>query len=176
MALVFAAIIGAVLIGHTVSKSNAENSYAATLNALSNEVISGAADAEEQCNLIISVWHDSIFEETNDETKKYTAGTDDFNDALDNLFADEDFQATNESIETSRDLVDMYMEELKNPPEKYEKCYDTALELYGKYKNFTNMALDPTGSYETFTDDFSEADDETVELYEKFVSMIPSVE
>ena len=176
LALVFAAIIGAVLIGHAVSKSNAENSYAATLNALSNEVISGAADAEEQCNLIISVWHDSIFEETNDETKKYTAGTDDFNDALDNLFADEDFQATNESIETSRDLVDMYMEELKNPPEKYAKCYDTALELYGKYKNFTNMALDPTGSYETFTDDFSEADDETVELYEKFVTMIPSVE
>ena len=100
----------------------------------------------------------------------------DFNDALDNLFADEDFQATNESIETSRDLVDMYMEELKNPPEKYEKCYDMALELYGEYKSFTNLALDPTGSYETFNDDFSEADDETVELYEKFVSMIPSVE
>ena len=51
-----------------------------------------------------------------------------------------------------------------------------ALELYGQYKSFTNLALDPTGSYETFTDDFSEADDETVELYEKFVTMIPSVE
>ena len=51
-----------------------------------------------------------------------------------------------------------------------------ALELYGKYKNFTNLALDPKGSYETFNDDFSEADNETVELYDKFVTMIPAVD
>ena len=38
------------------------------------------------------------------------------------------------------------------------------------------MALDPTGSYETFNDDFSEEDDETVEVYDKFVTMLPSVE
>lgn len=169
-------IIGAIIIGIAVSKSSDEGRYADNLNVLSNEIISGASDAESQCNLILAVWHDSIFEEVNDNTKKYVSGTDDFNDALGNLFADEDFQATNESIETSKGVVDMIMEELKDPPEKYEKCYDVALELYGKYNAITNMALDPTGSYETFTDDFSDVDSELLEIYNKYTTMIPSSE
>ena len=38
------------------------------------------------------------------------------------------------------------------------------------------MALDPTGSYETFTDDFSDVDSELLEIYNKYTTMIPSSE
>lgn len=169
-------IIGAIIAGVSVTKAKEDEKYVTNLNALSSFILNSSVDVENQCNLIQSVWHDAIYEEPSAETKKYVSGTDDFNEALENLFADEDFQDKNDQITASKSTIDSIMDYLKDPPDKYEKYYDEAVELYGKYCEFVNLAIDPDGSYTSYTDKFQELDSELLEEYNKYTTIIPSNE
>lgn len=58
----------------------------------------GASEAEDAGNLIKSVWYNTIYEETDSKTDKYTHSESngfrfnkDFNDSLSALFSDSDF-------------------------------------------------------------------------------------
>ena len=170
-------IAASVTIGIIVHKNNLEQEYAKNLNMFTTEVLYGAQDSESQCNLVMSVWHDAIWNDTSDEeTKKYVVGAKDFNDALTKLYADKDFQSKTSDINSNKDTVDSLMEKLKNPPEKYKDCYNVAVELYSKYNSFVNMAVDPSGSYNSYSENVQDLDSEVADLYSKLNTMLPSVD
>mgnify|MGYP007005094046 CR=1 FL=1 len=56
--------------------------------------------------------------------------------------------------------VNAYVKALQNPPKKFQAGYQKITE----YLKFTNMALNPTGSLNSFAEDFEEIDKETAEL------------
>ncbi len=169
-------VLAGIIAGVSVSKAIEEKDYIKNLNAFGTLVIQGLADAETQCNLVQSVWHDAIWDDPDSETRKYVQGAEDFNEALQNLYSDEDISEDINALNNNKGTVKLAIDSLKNPPEGYEKYYDTALDLYAKYESFLDMAIEPSGSYNAYTENFRNLDNETLELFKKFQSMIPSVE
>ncbi len=70
-------------------------SYQQAYNSLAYDMYDSAVIAEDCGNLIVSVWGNAIWNERDAKTDKYTMEkgvfVDDFNDALDKLYSDEDF-------------------------------------------------------------------------------------
>lgn len=125
------------------------------------------------------MWNNSIFEENDSETDKYTVKSRsstwmgynydfyDFNTALSNLFSDDDFSSKIDEIAENQETVSAMMKELQNPPEEWENAYNDLQDFYDAYLSLTNMAINPTGSLQTFSSGFREADAETVNCYNK---------
>jgi hypothetical protein len=143
--------------------------YKTNVAIISVVMLDGAADAEEAGNLIKSVWYNSIYEEYDYQTDKYTLENgkfvDDFNDALGNLFSDESFEELIVDIENNQNDVAKTMKELKDPPEECEEMYESLKEYYDAYLMLTNLAIDPTGSLTSFSSSFNDADSEVLNCY-----------
>lgn len=148
------------------AKKYAEQYYS-NMESASSTMLLGASSAESAGNLIHDVWYNAIYDKYDSETSKYTRGASDFNDALANLFKDEDFKKKIEFIKNNQDSVNNYMKELKNPPEQYKDIYEDLKEYYDAYIEFTNLVIDPTGSLTTFTSNFNDSDSKTVNCYKK---------
>ena len=123
--IVFALIVVSVL-GIGISQKAKELKYYSNMETVSFTMLDGATKAEDAGNLIKSVWYNNaIFEERNSETDKYTMKNgkfvDDFNDALSELFADENFSNSISEIVTNQSDGANLMKQLKEPPKKYEK-------------------------------------------------------
>ena len=147
------------------ARVQADNDYASNLELASFTMLTGASTAEEAGTLIHDVWYDTIFDEHNADTSKYTSGNSDFNDSLSELFSDEEFQDKITSIKSNQDTVKDLMQELTNPPAEYEEAYDTLKNYYDAYLELTNLAISQTGSLQSYTDDFNEADSNVLKYY-----------
>lgn len=143
--------------------------YSENLRYAIDTMLSGAADSENCCNLIVQVWSNAIWEKEDSDTDKYTKPdgrfVTDFNEALNNLFADSDFNTQIGNIKENQETVNSIIGQLKNPPEEYKAAYETLSECYDAYRTFTNMAINPTGSLNTFSADFDAADTEFIHCY-----------
>ena len=169
--IVLAAICG-VSIKQMVDKQNlekAEANYKSNLSTIMHTMLSGASDAESACNLIKKVWYNSIYEERDTETDKYTKPkgyfSGDFNDALELLFSDTSFSVKIQDIKTNQVSVKSMMKTLQNPPDEYESAYDSLKELYDAYLDLTNLAINPTGSLQLFSSNFNDANGKMLKCY-----------
>lgn len=148
-------------------KQNEE--YETNLNMAAYAMLSGASDAETCGNLIKQVWYNAIYEKSDSKTDKYTkpkgSYVSDFNDALQNLFSDSSFSSQIADINDNKDTVNSLMKKLKNPPEEYKDAYESLSKLYDAYISLTNLATDPTGSLQTYSQNFNDADNETLNCY-----------
>lgn len=161
---------GATIFGvNQYQKKKAAEEYADNLELATYSMLSDASEAETCGNLIKQVWYNAIYEKRDDTTDKYTRPkgyfVSDFNDALGNLFLDTSFQSKISSIEENQKTVASLMKELKNPPEEYKDAYEAISELYDAYISLTNLATDPSGSLQTFSTNFNDADTETLNCY-----------
>ncbi len=168
--VVFALIVIGVL-GIGILQKLKEPDYYSNMEKVSFAMLDGAAKAENAGNLIKSVWYNAIYEKRNSETDQYTMKkgkfVDDFNDALSELFADENFTNSIFEIETNQSQVIDLMKQLKNPPKKYEEAYSVLMAYYDNYLKMTKIVINPTGSLNTFSEDFDTYDNDTVDSYEK---------
>ena len=143
--------------------------YSDNLELATFTMLSGAGDAESSANLIKQVWYNAIYEKQDDETDKYTKPdgyfVSDFNDALGNLYSDESFSRKISSIKDNQDTVGGLMKELKNPPDEYKEAYDALSVFYEAYISLTNCAIDPSGSLQTYSSSFNDADTNTLNAY-----------
>ena len=168
--IVFALIVISAL-GIGILQKAKELKYYSNMETVCFTMIDGAAKAENAGNLIKSVWYNAIFEERNSETDKYTMKNgkfvDDFNDALSELFADESFSNSISKIVTNQSEVANWVKQLKEPPKKYEEAYSVLKVYYDNYLKMTKIVINPTGSLNTFSEDFNTYDNNTVDSYEK---------
>lgn len=143
--------------------------YGSNLSLAAYSMLSSASDAETCGNLIKQVWYNAIYKESDSKTDKYTKPdgyyVSDFNDALQNLFSDSSFSSQLADINDNKDTVNSLMKKLKNPPEDYKDAYDSLSKLYDAYISLTNLATDPTGSLQTYSQNFNDADSETLNCY-----------
>lgn len=130
-----------------------------------DEIMSVSADTETIGNLICSVWHNAIWEKDNTDTAKYTSTAKDFNEALSNLYEDEDFVKKVNSVRNKQSEIDGYLGKLKNPPEKFEDAYDEFKELYYAYSDYVDFVLSCEGSYNTYTENISKKSSTLMESY-----------
>ena len=57
------------------------------------------------------------------------------------------------------------MKKLKNPPNEYKDAYDAISDFYDAYIALTNCATDPSGSLQTYSSTFNDADTNTLNAY-----------
>lgn len=169
--IIVSALIVVGALGFVISQKAKELVYCSNMETVSFIMLDGASKAENAGNLIKSVWHNAIFEEQNSETDRYTMKNgkfvEDFNDALSGLFADENFISRISEIETNKSEVADLMKQLKKPPKKYEEAYSVLKVYYDNYLKMTNIVICPTGSLNSFSEDFSTYDSDTADSYEK---------
>lgn len=176
--IIAASVLGVLVVGtlgfQIIQKQNAtkvSEDYGQNLELVSTMMLDGASEAETAGNLIKSVWYNSIFEEYDSETDKYTMPDgyflSDFNDALSNLFEDSDFNDNMSSIETNQNSVASMMKSMQNPPEEYIDAYDSLQEFYDSYLSFTNIVINPSGNLQTFSSNFSGGDSDVLSCYNK---------
>ena len=137
----------------------------------------GGSDAENIINLTLKVWSNSIYEERDNETDKYTRPdgyfVSDFNDALGNLYSDNTTSKKVSNIKDNQSLVEDIMKKLQSPPDKLEKCYETITDLYSAYQGVTDLAINPTGSYSSYADDKKNKINDFMSAYDKLGTQIP---
>ena len=171
ISIISIALIAVCVLGFSISQKAKETEYYSNMEYVSYTMLDGADKAESAGNLIKSVWYNAIYEEKDTETDKYTMKNgkfvDDFNDALSSLFADENFVNSISEIELNQSEVTDLMKKLKNPPKKYEEAYAVLVSYYDNYIKMTKSVISPTGSLQTFSDDFHTYDTDTVNSFEK---------
>ena len=69
------------------------------------------------------------------------------------------------TIEDNQDTVNALLKKLKNPPDEYKDAYDAVSDLYDAYISLTNCATDPSGSLQTYSSTFNDADTNTLNAY-----------
>lgn len=171
IAIIAAILVGAAFVVSSIIKSNNSAKYSKNLKSATTIMLLGASEAEDTGNLIKSVWYNTIYEEYDSKTDKYTRSkgygfNDDFNDSLSALFSDSDFTEKISNIESNQETVSSLMKKLQNPPEKYKEAYSAIKEYYNAYLDLTGLVTNPTGSLQTFSSNFNNADKETANCYE----------
>lgn len=159
----------------------AYNTYIDNLTFSQICMLAGGSDAESLCNLTLRVWGNSIYKEKDSETDRFTRKDngkgvfyDDFDDALFNLYLDEDTSNTRKSIEENQKTVKQLIKDLQTVPEGLEKCYDTISDLYDAYNTLTELAVNPSGNYSGYSSNKATAVSEFMSLYEKLDNQIPN--
>lgn len=137
--------------------------YHDTLVEYYNTLVPSAKKADRSSILILKVWKNCIEKEEDSETDKYTKDNnghfyEDFNDALEALYADESFIEGKEQILDGQKKVDKLYKKLMNPPEQYEDAFDIAKKLYSAYNDLCKCGTDPTGNINTATSKHNDAD------------------
>lgn len=59
------------------------------------------------------------------------------------------------------------MKKLKNPPKKYEEACAVLKTYYDNYIKMVKLVISPSGSLQTFSEDFNAYDSDTVNSFEK---------
>lgn len=169
LALVLLLVV--VIAGIFTYQAHQETIYYNNMVDLANTMIDGAQKAENAGNTIMLVWTNAIYQKRADQTDKYTMANgrfvDDFNVALDNLFADEEFMQSLSDIQTRQAEATDLMKKMKNPPDKYAEAAAALKECYDNYIKFTGCVIDPRGSLNSFSEDFGASDEAVVDSLQK---------
>lgn len=169
LALVLLLVV--VIAGIFTYQAHQETIYYNNMVDLANTMIDGAQKAENAGNTIMLVWTNAIYQKRADQTDKYTMANgrfvDDFNVALDNLFADEEFMQSLSDIQTRQAEATDLMKKMKNPPDKYAEAAAALKECYDNYIKFTGCVIDPRGSLNSFSEDFGKYDEAVADSLQK---------
>ncbi len=143
--------------------------YQAAYNQLVTDMLNDAALAERLGNLTIKVWNNAIWQKEDEESDAFTKVNgqfvSDFNEALKNLTSDESFSKDIAALSGNQQQVKASMKDMLNPPEGYENAFKALETMYNSYIKFTNFVLSGTGSLESYSNDFLDADNELDEKY-----------
>lgn len=159
-------------------KIQRKKEYIDALYTLRASVLLGGSEAEDLGNLTRSVWYDAIFKEYDSETKPYVLNehggyVTNFNEAIRNLSNDESIQTQKDIISGTLDVAEDAMSVLKSPPEDMRECYEVAFDLYTEFSNLCNLAINPSGSLQSYTEEFRETDGDVADLYERLNVIMP---
>ena len=158
--------------------------YIENLSLARNYMLQGGAEAEGTCNLIKSVWYNTIFEKSDAATDQYTKSgsvsskksgkfNEDFNTSLSKLYESDEYKDKVITIKASQNLVEETMKKLQSPPDDLRDCYETLNDMYEAFTEFTKMAINPSGSLQTYSDDFASCDTTFMKCYDKLGTQIP---
>lgn len=158
-----------------LAEQQIETEYSDNMKSAITYMQRGTAQAKSIGELTHSVWYNAIFKESDNQTDVFTKKSYDkwydFNTALYNLYMDEDYSARIKRLENNQGFVAETMKLLTNPPEKYEEAYENIKDYYSTYLELTNLVISPTGTLQTFTENYNNAVsavskyDDTMKIY-----------
>lgn len=186
IALLLMTILTLNFVGKAQEKKAAEekkktiSQYREKIVSLQTMMISTGADAEEMINLTSKVWGNSIREEADPATDKYTkmdgygSFWDDFNIALGNLYDDPDIIAKVTTLESNGNKINVLMKDIQNPPDNYTKVYETLLEAHSDLSGVISLAVSPSGSLTSFNQESRQKIDAFIAKYKMINTILPN--
>lgn len=151
-----AAVISLMIVVISIVNGFKLNKYETTLVETYNTMVQGAEQAESYASLESKVWRNCIMQSASTETDKYTKNEygnyfSDFNDALQKFHTGE--YLTYSEVSANVDVVNNYMAELKDCPDKFEEEYRALKEMYVAYSDLTDLVVgDSSYSCNSFSD------------------------
>ena len=126
-------------------------------------------DAVNACSaLLMDVWGNAIWKIQDPETDPFTCPggvfVNDFNDALDSLYSDEDFCEKLKLLDEKQQELRMLKREIQNPPKDYEDYNECLLQMVNNWIKISMTILNPSGSYDDLNQQFHDLFDESHEL------------
>lgn len=171
------AVITAVFAVKQHNATTAREEYIENLRSIQAHMLSGGSVAEQMCNFTKSVWYNTIYEERDSKTDKYTMNNgkfnEDFNDSLSMLYSNSDAITVIDGLKENRETVSTLMNDLQNPPDELATCFATVESMYDAYWGLTGLAISPTGSLKTYSEEFRTYDSDFMKYYEKLDAQIP---
>lgn len=151
------------------------NEYLTLVKTVRTDMLDGGVGAETLTNEIRAIWNNAIWKKDDAKTDAFTkvngAFVGDFNEALKSHNLNPDTIKKEVEIETNQILVKDMMEKLKVVPEGLEDHYTKITDLYDVYLEFTDIAINPTGSLKTYSDKVSTLDSDFMTKYNKIDSL-----
>lgn len=139
--------------------------YNEEIREASNAIVEAYGEVKMVDGQVTRVWHDAIWGEDNPSTSKYTKNAKDFNEALANLYASDEYTNKVSSIMTAQTEIDVDLAELKNPPKKYEEAYIKFKELYSTFSAYADFVISSEGSYNSYTEESAKKEEKFLECY-----------
>ncbi|MCD5324160.1 MULTISPECIES: hypothetical protein [Pontibacillus] len=109
-------------------------------------------------------WRDAIF---SDEDI-------DFNTALILHLADLEENGTLKDLKSGRDKLDSKIQELQDVHPQFENVYDDFLDLYATYTQINDLAIEPTGSLQSYGDNYERLNGDFNQSYSTIKVRVPT--
>ncbi len=138
--------------------------YGNLISAVST-MLTGTIRAEDAAGLVHDVWYNCIYKKKDSATDKYTLDANgeflgDFNVAISRLYIDSNFTKKIKELMDNQDSVNELMKSLNAPPEEYQNAYNDLKKLYDAYLTLSECVISPSGSLNSFTATFNQADED----------------
>ena len=155
---IFVLVIG--FFGYTGYQAYKWNSYFEIVDEM-REVRNSTVDAVNQSkNLLMKVWYNSIGKISDSETDRFTSPNgyfvEDFNEALNLLYEDEEFSKNLSLIEEKQNELRKLEKQLPEPPKEYEEYHEDTIKLMDGWIEISMNILSPNKSYLEMNDVFNE--------------------
>lgn len=138
------------------------------VNGLGFSLKGGIETCKDLINLTNAVWHDSIYEDPDEDTEKYISGTTDFNEALNKLYASSEVTELQSSLQDGIDLI--YKEPV---PDSLSEAKAAYVKVVTTYKDMVDWCDWPSGSYSTYMSSSQEKYDAFNAAYNEFDMVCP---
>lgn len=134
--------------------------YITNAKSFCADVINAAANVEDVVDTIQSYWYENIWEKKHGNT---------IDDAIEYAMEDKSTEITNAIIDKSN--IDKLYEKLKTIPYgiteyKIERINIAVMELYSAYTKFYDMAVTPSGSYNSYSEDNKKVTEDILSKFE----------
>lgn len=174
--IIFSLLIVSTIVYSANERANIQK-YNENVDLIKNEMLTSATLAETLMNLTSRVWSDAIYERFSSDTYFWTINEyhryNDFDTALQKMFEDGTVKKNVRTISESQERVILMMKDLNNPPKSYEKVHEAMLELHAAYQSATDLAINPQGNLNSFSENSTEKINKFIELYKKIDTIIP---
>ncbi|MBU5311916.1 zinc ribbon domain-containing protein [Tissierella carlieri] len=175
--IIISMLIGGIWLYNQEKEKKKIEEYTYNVDELIKIMHASVSKAEELLNLTYKVWYNTIYEESDSETDKYTQideeWVDDFNVAIERLYFDNEIDSEVKSMEYAQKRIEKDVKELKNIPDEYERSYETILELYNVYQKVIDLARNPKGNLKSFGESKDEIIDKYIDIYRRLETQLP---
>lgn len=145
------------------SEIEAFNSYKDEFTVTLSLIKAESDKCVEISSQYVTTWHDAIY--SDDDI--------DFNLALALLYSELDENGTLADIETSKDTIDEKIANLQSIHVDFENAYLDMLDYYEIYAAIYKTASDPTGSYQSYSEEVNELESDLEKNYNRIKIRIP---
>ena len=169
----------AVIVIFNINHNNSD--YETYLNNINNAQLimtSSAVDAESICDLTSKVWNNSISKKSDTTTNIYCVVSGnfvDFESALNNMDKDSSISQKKKDITTHQAEVFTLMKKLRNPPKELKEAYVAILDLNNTYNTLVDLAVNPSGSYVTYSSNTTNAVSEFIAKCKALQNILPDI-
>lgn len=142
-------LVSAIVVVIAFNKIKDQN-YNDEINKAVTTISSVSMELESEGYKTIDVWRSLIYGNYNDEITSEI-----FSKILDRRLSDEEYLNLMDSLIDTYDNVELHIEKLKNPPQKYEEAYEKFKELYSACRDYEKSVLNISEkSYNTYAEKF----------------------